>query len=748
MRSNFINILTQKVEIPIIQRDYAQGRTDSKTSKIRKDFLDVLFEFIQQKVKETKAEIELDFIYGFNEGDERQPSEFIPIDGQQRLTTLWLLYWFVGAKENISENDKAFLANFVYETRHSTTQFCKELIKFSPGFKGSGVSLEIKNQSWYFDTWDYDPSIQAMLVVLDDIESRYNKLGLVNIWDKIGNNSCPFYFYKLDMKKVGLTDDLYIKMNSRGKALTEFEYFKAGFAELINDTHQRKRFEQSIDGVWIDTIWQIVKESETVSSEDDIALTVDNAFLNLFNFITSVISFRKEIKTADGIRYNDTVKSAELLSIIYADINNQNFLFDTLDAVCINHSQDPSFWSNTFYYGKKGFNTIKTRLFFQHNEPNLLKRCLFNFAENRGFSYPEQLLLLACLTEFKYPQREFTDRIRIIRNLVANSENELRESIFGNSLDEVENYMLNGNLNIFNYFKTDQIDEEKQKEAFLRSSPKDKQILQQLEDSDILRGSIFLLPLDDKFGARAGMFLNLFDEDDFVKQFHQKSNLLLCFGDYSQDDGMLTNMMAGSKSNIRGFLTIPGYNKYQFFDKTSEVFTDCLDYFNANPIMTAGKKISDTISNYKTNPKDWRYYFMKYDSFRDHCIYGYYQWRDEQYCIWKMGKRQFNGYHWDPFLFEVKKDMGNDHLHLDSLGGRLLLTWKKKKIWISCVSDGFLIENAMSSEALNSLFLELRQQKIINSKDVLKVKQDEDGLDLEDRIIKLKRVISKYLINE
>ena len=49
MRSNYIDILKQKVEIPIIQRDYAQGRTDNKTNKIRKDFLDVLFEFIQLK---------------------------------------------------------------------------------------------------------------------------------------------------------------------------------------------------------------------------------------------------------------------------------------------------------------------------------------------------------------------------------------------------------------------------------------------------------------------------------------------------------------------------------------------------------------------------------------------------------------------------------------------------------------------------------------------------------------------------
>jgi len=744
MRSNYIDILTHKVEIPIIQRDYAQGRTDIKTNKIRKDFLNVLFDFIQLKSKDTNAEIELDFIYGFNEGDEKQPSEFVPIDGQQRLTTLWLLYWFVAAKEYIGENEKVFLSNFVYETRHSTTQFCKEIIKFSPAFANSSISSEIKNQSWYFETWDYDPSIQAMLVVLDDIENRYSEFDLANVWQNIDNTSCPFYFYKLDMKKVGLTDDLYIKMNSRGKPLTEFEYFKAGFSELISDANKKKRFEQSVDGTWIDTIWHIVIASGTVNNEDDLALTVDNSFLNLFNFITSVIAFRKDIKTVDGNRYTDTVHTAELLPIIYGDSDNQIFLFDTLDAICNQQNQNASFWSDTFYFGKTGFNTQKTRLFFQHNEPNLIKRCLFNYAENRGLSFPEQLLLFACFTQLKSPKKEFLNCIRTIRNLVANSENELRESILGNSFDEVEKFILNGDLNVFNNFKTDQIEEEKQKEKFLQSSPNDRQSLQQLEDSDILRGSISLFPLDTNFGDRAKMFLKLFDEDDFVKQFNLKSNLLLCFGDYSQDDGSLTNLMAGSKGIIRGFLTTPGYNKNHFYAKTRVVLIDCLDFFKTNTTITAEQKISDTILNYAANPKDWRYYFMKYDSFRKQCHYGFYQWRDDNYCIWKMGKKQFNGYHWDPFLHDVFLSLQPLELSLENYGHRLLINSKSDKIWISTVSNGFQFEDA-SGSATNKNISSLINAGKLNAQRVLEVSQNNDSIDLEDRLEKLKQLIKDII---
>jgi hypothetical protein len=369
---------------------------------------------------------------------------------------------------------------------------------------------------------------------------------------------------------------------------------------------------------------------------------------------------------------------------------------------------------------------------------------LFNYAENRGLTFPEQLLLIASFTQFKNPQKEFADRIRTVRNLVVNSENELRESILGNSFEEVEKYILNGDLNVFNNFKTDQIDEEKQKERFLQSSPNDKIILQHLEDSDILRGSISLFPLDSVFGDKAKNFLKLFDEDDFVQKFNQKSNLLLCFGDYSQDDGSLSNLMAGSKSILRGFMTTPGYNKNHFYSKTQVVMIDCLDFFKTNTAITVEQKIADTISNYATNPKDWRYYFMKYDSFREQCHYGFYQWRDDHYCIRKMGKKQFNGYHWDPFLHDIFLSLQPSELILENYGHRLLINTKLDKIWISTVSNGFYFEDASGAVTNNTLNNLITAGKL-NSQGVLEVTQNSDSIDMEDRLEKLKQLIETII---
>jgi len=744
MRSNYIEILEKPVEIPIIQRDYAQGRTDSKTNKIRKDFLNAIFDFLQQKKANHTAELELDFLYGLN----KESGTFIPIDGQQRLTALWLLYLFTAKKEKIEATETEFLKNFLYETRHSTTQFCKNLTAFEPAFINSSISQEIKNQSWYFETWNYDPGVQAMLVVLDDIENRYSDFDDCNLWNLIGNDSCPFYFYKLDMDKVGLTDDLYIKMNSRGKALTEFEYFKAGFTEILEDPFRRTKFETSIDGIWMDTIWQIVFESK--EEEQDIASAVDDAFLNLFNFISSVLSFKQNVKTTEEEYYQDTESTPELLKVIYSTTENQDYLYDTLDAICVNYQTNPQFWNDTFYYGKDNYGKHKTRIYFPHGNPNLLNRCLFHFSDFRGFSFPEQILLLACLTHFRKEDPEFTSNIRILRNLVVNSENELRETNLGKSFIEAEQFVNEGTLSIFSAFKTDQIEEEKIKEENLINGIIDSKQLNRLEDSDLFRGSVSIMPLDSRFNNRSSKFLELFEEDEIIENYAEGCDLLLAFGDYSQTEGDLTNLMAKNKRDIRFFLTSPGYNKINLYNNTRPVVLECLDFFINNPHITPGQKIHEIKKSYTSKPKDWIYYFLHYPSFRKDCQYGYYYWGDEsEYVIWKMGKRQFNGYHWNPFLHEVLISNKSSKLTMGNYGwnDKMIITKGRTKVSVCAMLDGrgFLLENGNNTVDHNPVLNNLLENGFINENFQLLIDQNNEGYDLEDRIGKLKLLLNQII---
>ena len=75
----------EKIRIPIIQRDYAQGREGKEY--LRKRFLEALID--ETLDKEDKTQL-LDFVYG-----KQQNNEVNPLDGQQRLTTLWLLHGYI-----------------------------------------------------------------------------------------------------------------------------------------------------------------------------------------------------------------------------------------------------------------------------------------------------------------------------------------------------------------------------------------------------------------------------------------------------------------------------------------------------------------------------------------------------------------------------------------------------------------------------------------------------------------------------
>lgn len=205
-----------QIEVPILQRDYAQGRVDDKNKKVRSDFLKSIF----NSLKDSR-ELKLDFVYGtINE------QKFIPLDGQQRITTLFLIHWYYG---NLSD-----FKGFTYKTRFSSSDFCKKLatinsqdiLKQIPIPKEGSINTlsdAVRDQVWFSSIWEQDPTITGMLIMLDAIHEYKDKPQSINL------DLIKFYFLELEGFK--LTDDLYIKMNARGKHLNDYENFKAELLE-------------------------------------------------------------------------------------------------------------------------------------------------------------------------------------------------------------------------------------------------------------------------------------------------------------------------------------------------------------------------------------------------------------------------------------------------------------------------------------------------------------------------------------
>lgn len=255
-----------KIEIPIIQRDYAQGRDNEKTNKIRHRFLKSLI----NAVAEENASLELDFVYG-----DIEKNVFQPLDGQQRLTTLFLLHWYIAQKTGkLSENENQFL-KFTYETRISSREFCIDLVKKGKNIgSGNMISEQIKDSAWFFLSWSKDPTIKAMLIMLNSIEEQLKDKNLAEMWSKLTSENPPITFYFKELKDIGLTDDLYIKMNARGKELTDFENFKALFEKHIDEnmwekdiTNPQSTFSHTIDTLWTDLFWEHRREDNLVDNK-------------------------------------------------------------------------------------------------------------------------------------------------------------------------------------------------------------------------------------------------------------------------------------------------------------------------------------------------------------------------------------------------------------------------------------------------------------------------------------------------
>ena len=243
------------VEIPILQRDYAQGRLDPRTKGMNKkgeNFIKVLF----TALREEKG-LRMDIIYGSIEtrdGDHPEEKTFIPLDGQQRLTTLWLLHWYLSQWEERSEEIAPLLQRFTYATRSTARDFCQRLCSLRlTRDELANPSEYFSEKMWFTSKYSYDPTIQAMLNMLNAIAQEQKEHPVS--FDQLES----LQFRSFDIGAYELTDELYIKMNRRGKQLESIENLKADFVgylkEIGHDFSKPDSYDRKLDHEWADMAW-------------------------------------------------------------------------------------------------------------------------------------------------------------------------------------------------------------------------------------------------------------------------------------------------------------------------------------------------------------------------------------------------------------------------------------------------------------------------------------------------------------
>ncbi|MBE6339315.1 MAG: DUF262 domain-containing protein [Bacteroidales bacterium] len=279
-----------QIEIPIIQRDYAQGRNNSKAADVRKSLVDNMI----KAVKEDKP-LFFDFVYGRVDNN-----KFIPFDGQQRLTTLFLFHKYVFEKcqsdSGCNHKDNCscggILGRFSYATRQSSREFCEKLVQ-EKIISGNSLTDNIKNQSWFYPDWEKDPTVMGMLTMLDEIHCQMrNETDFKTFAEKLTSGcNCPITFHFVDMGEHKMSDETYVKMNARGKTLTPFENFKASLEQYLEEKSKTdllnrwkgnydepKQIYTGIDGIWLDLFWKVAKQGKEGAKE-----LPDTLIMSFFN---------------------------------------------------------------------------------------------------------------------------------------------------------------------------------------------------------------------------------------------------------------------------------------------------------------------------------------------------------------------------------------------------------------------------------------------------------------------------------
>lgn len=309
---NFLAFLDKYdlIQIPRIQRDYVQGGENTKAKDIRETFVGDLC----NAIKENKV-LSLDFIYGNVEmiGDKRC---FYPLDGQQRLTTLFLLHWYGALFLDKGDDVRKELQKFSYQTRFSSEQFCKLL--FNEGVidsvkkcsDGQKISEAIKDDPGYSKFWKYDPTVDSMLNMLDCIQDASTKQKIK--WENDFANTIKFYVYEI--KDSQEPDDLYVKMNARGKHLTNFENLKAHLQQWMNDCDGlddafKKAWKDKMDADWSYFFWNAEEHKELEKLSDPAKDFIDKPFWVFLNRIAILGYILNNLSVVEVLRKKKSQRS-------------------------------------------------------------------------------------------------------------------------------------------------------------------------------------------------------------------------------------------------------------------------------------------------------------------------------------------------------------------------------------------------------------------------------------------------------
>ena len=241
-------------------------------------------------------------------------------------------------------------------------------------------------------------------------------------------------------------------------------------------------------------------------------------------------------------------------------------------------------------------------------------------------------------------------------------------------------------------------------------------LLYQLEDDEMLHGQISIvglehLDLTDKFIA-------LFDCD-----WDKVDCALMTVGDYKQQEMRAWRYQVGSSTQLIAWDELFHKSRNKGFENTGKILIDFLEGLDEVSDETLDKVITKYIDDCESkNRFPWRYYYVKYPAFRPG----------------RYGKLAAYGESGSEYMFAVLQTRSNwsensylpylkaadgKHIDRDDFGRSL----DYGDCYIQCSGDSYIVRNN-ADEMIDTLMI-----------------QQTDGVDTEDRVIKLREYINNSL---
>jgi hypothetical protein len=589
--------------------------------------------------------------------------------------------------------------------------------------------------------------------MLDAIAARFQSDNLDAAWERLTDETGPaVWFQLLPIDEMGSAEDLYIRMNSRGKPLTEFETFKARLGQTIAHTGRAEELGRKIDGPWADLLWDY-------RGDNDI---VDDEFMKYFDFVLEICEWREDrirndaqLRREGRDRNDPEFRPERRARTLFGNENPRHrehlaFFFDALDAWV----GEPGIQATFEEFFTTSASTSGIRL-FGASTVNLFWSCCERYGTTRGntrvFSFGDTLLLYATLFLRIHETEDAARRLRQLRNLNAASSDELREENMPKLIAEVEEFMETGSLDALPTFNQNQVAGERAKLEFLTEHPEAEPAVQRLEDRSILRGTLAAFDLDAaRVKARAAAFEAAFAPE----HWHALTGALLAIGEYQRDwpgsDYHEFGSPANSVRSWRAVLVARGDR--EILARTRAVLASFLDTLAASPDPVGAqlkaivdKFVADRLAS---SELDWRYYLVRYPQMREGNS-GIYYGVDHVlgYELTMLKKQRQSSWHRDPYLYAIWRESGSPEEVIDPwfIGYSTQERWmrlKRSRTGMRSVPTGIALRSPVAAEHRTTFESACRQHPDVVETEVgwlLEIEQqkhNESLVDKEDRVQK------------